>query len=72
MILTLASFWHPDYVPETWHVFLIYQALNFLFTGYNIFLVKKKGHSLLQDFGCTLLPSRTLCEMFITLTNFSF
>lgn len=61
MILTLATFWHPGFVPTTWHVFLIYQGLNALMTSYNIFLAKGRAHSLLQDFGCTFLCLLSLC-----------
>lgn len=41
IVLAMVSFWQPDYVLESWHVFLIYQALNFLMTAYNIFLLKR-------------------------------
>jgi choline transport protein len=50
MIVALATYWHPDYVPETWHIFLIFQAINFVFTAYNIFLMKRT--SWIHDFGC--------------------
>lgn len=50
MDLALVSFWHPDYTVETWHVFLIFQAMNFLMVSYNIFLLKRTIW--LQDVGC--------------------
>lgn len=50
MALALASFWNPGYTVETWHVFLIFQAMNFLMVSYNIFLLKRTIW--LQDVGC--------------------
>lgn len=41
IVLALASFWNADFVPQQWHVFLIYQAINFIFTAYNMFLLKR-------------------------------
>lgn len=41
VVLTLASFWNSTYVLEAWHTFLIYQFINFLFTAYNIYLLKR-------------------------------
>ncbi|KAJ9132622.1 Choline transport [Pleurostoma richardsiae] len=41
MITALATYWNPGYVVERWHVFLMYQALNFVFTAYNVFLSKR-------------------------------
>lgn len=49
MALALASFWNPGYTVETWHVFLIFQAMNFLMVMYNIFLLKRTIW--LQDVG---------------------
>lgn len=52
MALALASFWNPGYTVATWHVFLIFQAMNFLMVAYNIFLLKRTIW--LQDVGCKL------------------
>ncbi|KAF4868981.1 Choline transport protein [Colletotrichum siamense] len=41
MVLSLASYLDPQYIPETWHIFLLFQAFNFAFTAYNIFLMKR-------------------------------
>ncbi|KAF5494883.1 Choline transport protein [Colletotrichum siamense] len=41
MVLSLASYLDPRYIPETWHIFLLFQAFNFTFTAYNIFLMKR-------------------------------
>ncbi|KAF4832464.1 Choline transport protein [Colletotrichum tropicale] len=41
MVLSLASYLDPQYIPETWHIFLLFQAFNFTFTAYNIFLMKR-------------------------------
>lgn len=49
MALALASFWNPGYNVQTWHVFLIFQAMNFLMVSYNIFLLKRTIW--LQDVG---------------------
>ncbi|KAH8678445.1 amino acid/polyamine transporter I [Xylariales sp. PMI_506] len=40
LCLAMAVFFHPDYVPQAWHTFLIYQGINFLVLLYNIFLLK--------------------------------
>lgn len=53
MALALASFWNPGYSVQTWHVFLIFQAMNFLMVAYNIFLLKRTIW--LQDVGCECL-----------------
>ncbi|KAF9889608.1 hypothetical protein FE257_007116 [Aspergillus nanangensis] len=41
LILGMVVFWHPDYVPQPWHYFLIYQAINGLVLLYNITLLKR-------------------------------
>ncbi|KAF9869746.1 hypothetical protein CkaCkLH20_12789 [Colletotrichum karsti] len=41
IVLSLAPYLDPDHTPETWHIFLVYQAFNFAFTAYNIFLMKR-------------------------------
>ncbi|KAF6796391.1 choline transport, partial [Colletotrichum sojae] len=41
IILSLAAYLDQSYVPETWHIFLVFQAFNFTFTAYNIFLMKR-------------------------------
>lgn len=56
MALALASFWNPGYTVETWHVFLIFQAMNFLMVMYNIFLLKRTIW--LQDVGCKWHPHK--------------
>ncbi|KAK1967335.1 amino acid transporter [Colletotrichum sublineola] len=41
IVLSLAAYLDPTYVPETWHIFLVFQAFNVAFTAYNIFLMKR-------------------------------
>ncbi|GKT48205.1 choline transport protein [Colletotrichum spaethianum] len=41
IILSLAAYLDQTYMPETWHIFLIFQAFNVVFTAYNIFLMKR-------------------------------
>lgn len=41
VILGMVIFYQPDYVPETWHYFLVYQAINALVCIHNIFTLKK-------------------------------
>lgn len=50
IILSLAAYLDPSYVPETWHIFLVFQAFNFTFTAYNIFLMKRTAW--IHDVGC--------------------
>ncbi|KAF4781691.1 hypothetical protein HER10_EVM0002060 [Colletotrichum scovillei] len=45
IILSLASYLDPTYIPETWHIFLVFQAFNIAFTAYNIFLMKRTAWS---------------------------
>ncbi|TDZ32906.1 Choline transport protein [Colletotrichum trifolii] len=33
IVLSLAAYLDPTYVPETWHIFLVFQAFNFAFTA---------------------------------------
>ena len=58
MALALASFWNPGYSVQTWHVFLIFQVMNFLMVAYNIFLLKRTIW--LQDVGCEWFPPQSL------------
>ncbi|KAK1691140.1 amino acid/polyamine transporter I [Colletotrichum godetiae] len=41
IILSLASYLDSTYIPEAWHIFLVFQAFNIVFTAYNIFLMKR-------------------------------
>ncbi|RVX72561.1 hypothetical protein B0A52_03751 [Exophiala mesophila] len=41
VILGMVIFYQPDYVPETWHYFLVYQVFNLLVCIHNIFTLKK-------------------------------
>lgn len=41
VILGLASYWHPTYVPQGWHTFLLYQASNVFVLGYNIAILRR-------------------------------
>nr|XP_036582496.1 uncharacterized protein CTRU02_07540 [Colletotrichum truncatum]KAF6791200.1 hypothetical protein CTRU02_07540 [Colletotrichum truncatum] len=52
IVLSLASYLDPTYVPETWHIFLLYQGFNFAFTAYNIFLMKRTAW--IHDIGFVL------------------
>ncbi|KAL3293877.1 amino acid transporter [Colletotrichum asianum] len=46
-----------NYIPETWHIFLLFQAFNFAFTAYNIFLMKRTAwiHDLGSFFVITVI-----------------
>ncbi|CAG7920911.1 unnamed protein product [Penicillium olsonii] len=41
LITGIAIFYYPTYVPQAWHSFLIYQAINGLVLLYNITLLKR-------------------------------
>ncbi|KAJ5812682.1 hypothetical protein N7474_008983 [Penicillium riverlandense] len=41
IIIALVIQFHPDYVPQGWHYFLLYETFNIFATVYNICLVKK-------------------------------
>ena len=36
LVLGMAVYWHPDYTPQPYQSFLLFQVSNFLFTAYNI------------------------------------
>ncbi|KAF9887402.1 hypothetical protein FE257_010257 [Aspergillus nanangensis] len=40
-IEAIVVFFNPDFQPQKWHFFLIYQAVNILILIYNIFLLRK-------------------------------
>lgn len=41
LCLGMAVFWNPTYVPQAWHAFLVYQAINVLVLTYNIYLLRR-------------------------------
>jgi len=41
VVLAVVISYHPDYVPQTWHYFLVFQAVNILVCLHNVFTVKK-------------------------------
>ncbi|PKY00619.1 amino acid transporter [Aspergillus campestris IBT 28561] len=40
-ISAMVVFFNPDFEPQAWHIFLIYQAVNILILLYNIYLMKR-------------------------------
>jgi choline transport protein len=40
-ILAMVIFYQPDYVPESWHYFLVFQAVNMLVCIHNVFTFKR-------------------------------
>lgn len=50
LITGLATFMHPTYTIEAWHVFLIFQLMNVIFILYNMFLIKRTLW--IHDVGC--------------------
>ncbi|KAE8385571.1 amino acid/polyamine transporter I [Aspergillus alliaceus] len=41
LLMAIVIRWQPEYQPQTWHYFLVYQAMNALMVVYNIFLTNK-------------------------------
>ncbi|KAK6000904.1 hypothetical protein QM012_002987 [Aureobasidium pullulans] len=41
LLLALVIYYHPAYVPQAWHYFLLYQAINVIFLLYNLFALAK-------------------------------
>lgn len=41
LVVGIALFYNPDYTPQPWHYFLIYQAINGCVLLYNITLLKR-------------------------------
>jgi len=41
IVLGMAAYWHPTYVPQKWQSFLVYQASNILVLGYNLLVLRK-------------------------------
>jgi hypothetical protein len=54
MITALVLYLDPTYVSQRWHMFLMYQAVNVAFTGYNILLIKRTAW--IYDVGCKHRP----------------
>ncbi|KAH8705821.1 amino acid/polyamine transporter I [Talaromyces proteolyticus] len=41
LLIAIAVIWNPDYAPQAWHYFLIYQTLAFLLLLSNLFVIKR-------------------------------
>ncbi|KAB8070544.1 amino acid/polyamine transporter I [Aspergillus leporis] len=41
VLMAIIIRWRPEYQPETWHYFLVYQAMNAAMVLYNVFLTNK-------------------------------
>ena len=41
MLLALVVYYHAGYVPQAWHYFVVYQAINVVFLLYNLFALAK-------------------------------
>ncbi|KAK5946371.1 hypothetical protein PMZ80_000514 [Knufia obscura] len=41
VVLGMAAYWHPTYVPARWHTFLIYQGSNILVLAYNLLILRR-------------------------------
>ena len=54
LITGIAIFYYPTYVPQAWHSFLIYQAINGLVLLYNITLLKRSLWIHDLSCGCSL------------------
>jgi len=52
VILGMAAYWHPTYVPQPWQSFLLYQASNFLVLAYNLFVLRRAAFT--HDIGMFL------------------
>lgn len=50
VLMAIIIRWRPEYQPETWHYFLVYQAMNAVMVLYNIFLTNKTLW--VYNFGC--------------------
>ena len=40
-ILALVAFYMPSYVAQTWHIFLVFQAVNLVACLHNIFTLRR-------------------------------
>lgn len=61
MVLGMASFYHPEYVRQTWHAFLLYQLANILILVYNIYLLKRTMW--IHDVGCKFAYKSSLMNI---------
>ncbi|KAH7165667.1 amino acid/polyamine transporter I [Dactylonectria macrodidyma] len=41
LVTGIATFMHPTYSIQSWHVFLIFQLMNIMFVLYNMYLIKR-------------------------------
>jgi len=62
LAIGMTIFYNPSYVPEPWHAFLQYQALNALVVLYNIYVLKRTMW--IHDVGCKFGDS---VELFLCL-----
>jgi choline transport protein len=53
IVLGLAAYWNPDFVPQKYHSFLLYQASNLLILAYNIAILRRASwtHNVGMVFG---------------------
>ena len=64
MLLALVVYYQASYVPQAWHYFVVYQAINVVFLIYNLFALVKTPW--VHNVGCTctaLLSRRTKLSM---------
>lgn len=53
-MLALASFYHPSFVAQPWHYFVIFQASGLIILAYNIWVLKPVPRT--HDVGCESRP----------------
>lgn len=55
LIIGIVLFYNPNYTPEVWHYFLLYQAINGCVLLYNITLLKRSLW--IYDVACELIEA---------------
>lgn len=55
ILLALVVYYQPNYTPQAWHYFLVYQAINVVFLLYNLFALAKTPW--VHNIGCKLLST---------------
>jgi choline transport protein len=67
VLLAIIIQYTDSYTPETWHYFLVYQAVNALILVYNVYLTKRT--TWLYDLGCELLLISTDIDALLCLAD---
>ncbi|KAK6364538.1 hypothetical protein LTS17_012161 [Exophiala oligosperma] len=67
ILLAVVIQFTEDYTPETWHYFLLYQAINIMVLLYNVYLIKKT--TWIYDIGSISSPKQSSSSVWTIFEN---